>query len=294
MNSLQRERWVDEVLAEVMMALMHDEALCQALIFKGARILNLHLKDSRQSMDIDATAEPAWADAMGSLEAQEAFLDGRLARAVQQHFESHDPVRFTLENAKISRRPSNHHPRGWDMLCASLLVKDHSKAHMRSLPAIELEISAVESYGSDAVEQRNFLGVSANVYALHRIAGEKLRAYLTSLPEYRAKMHGGTREFRVKDLHDLARIVRHRPLTDTKFWLKAMQEFRLACESRLVDCSDPETFKQAWAQARQRYEQDAHLIPIPFEEVEVALDGILTLFSAKGVFPLLFPLVPEN
>ena len=289
MNPIQRERWVNEVLREVMTALMHDEALRDALVFKGAWILNFHLGESRHSMDIDATAEPGWVQEMGSLDGQEAFLREHLPRAVRRHFERQNPVRFTLEDVRFERNPANHHPRGWDMLRMKLVIRDHRMANARGLPPAELEVAAVESYGVDAVEMRDFLGAPARVYALHRIAGEKLRAYLTSLPEYRAKMRGGDREFRVKDLHDLARIVRHRPLADADFWMKAMREFRLACESRFVDCAGPATFKQDWPQARLRYEQDRHLATVPFPEAEAALDEVLAALSRMGAFPLTFP-----
>lgn len=290
MNPSQRERWIDEVLKEVMAALMHDPELRKALIFKGARILNWHLGQSRHSMDIDATMEPSCVQQIGSLDKQEAFLRERLPRAVQRHFESQNPVRFTLGECKFDRKPATGHPRGWDMLLVKLVIQDHQMPHVRFLPPAELEVAAAESYSPDAVEWLDFQGVQACVYTLHRIAGEKLRAYLTSLPAYRLKMGGGTREFRVKDLHDLARIVHHRPLTDTLFWQRAAKEFKLACESRRVDCDGPATFKQEWAQARIRYEQDQHLSTIPFPAAEAALDEVLAGLSQMRVFPMHFPL----
>ena len=109
-------------------------------------------------------------------------------------------------------------------------------AGVRGLPMLEIDVAAPETLGPDAVETITVKGIPARVYALHRIAGEKLRAYLTSLPAYRRKMQGGDREFRVKDLHDIARILRARPVSDAKFWTEASHEFQLACESRLVDC----------------------------------------------------------
>jgi len=293
MNPGQRERWVTEVLREVMTALMHDEALRTALVFKGAWILNLHLGESRHSMDIDAVAEPCWVEEMGSLDREEEFLREHLPMAVRRHFERQNPVRFTLKDAKFERCPANQHPRGWDMLRVKLAISDNQLANPRSLPPAEIEVSAAECYGADAVEWRDFLGVPARVYALHRIAGEKLRAYLTSLPEYRAKMGGGTREVRVKDLHDIARILRYCPMEDVDFWGKAMREFQLACESRFVDCAGPETFKQDWAQVRVRYEQDQHLATVPFPEAEAALDKVLAAFSQMGAFPLAFPVSPR-
>lgn len=294
MNPLQRERWVTEVLREVMTAMMHDEALREALVFKGAWILNLHLGESRHSIDIDAVAEPGWMEEMGSLDKQEAFLREHLLRSVRHHFERQNAVRFTLEHAKFDRNPADRHPRGWDMLRVKLVVRDHRIVNVLGLPPAELEVAAAESYGPDAVEMRDFLGVPVRVYALHRIAGEKLRAYLTSLPEYRLKMRGGDRKSRVKDLHDLARIVRHRPLKDTDFWAKAMREFRLACESRYVDCAGPETFKQDWTEVRLRYEQDQHLMTVPFPEAEAALDEVSGTFLRMGAFPLAFPISPAS
>jgi hypothetical protein len=169
------------------------------------------------------------------------------------------------------------------MLQVKLVIRDPSQANVRSLPPALLEVAAAESYGPDAVEWRDFLGAPALVYSLHRIAGEKMRAYLTSLPEYRKKMHGGTREFRVKDLHDLARIVRQHPLEDLAFWGKVSEEFKLACESRYVDCNGPATFLQDWAQVRLRYEQDRHLSSISWTEAETALNQILKGISQRRV-----------
>jgi len=289
MNDLQRNRWVEEVLIEVMKALIHDPKLCEILVFKGAWILNFHLQESRHSRDIDAAAEPGWVRAMGGMEGEEAFLREHLPRAVKRYFERQNPVRFTLSEAKIKRNPKSTHPHGWDMIQVSLLIQDNQKQGVRGLPAAELEIAAPESYSADAIETRDFLGMPAHVYSLHRIAGEKLRAYLTSLPEYRLKM-GAAREFRVKDLHDIARIVRHRPIEHIDFWMKAGHEFRLACESRYVDCLGPETFKQDWEAVRVRYEQDEHLRVVSFVEVESALDQVLEFLRHRGAFPLAYPL----
>src|ERR1035438_826736 len=47
MNRESREHWINEILNEVFLAVIASEPLRNALIFKGARILNLHLGDSR-------------------------------------------------------------------------------------------------------------------------------------------------------------------------------------------------------------------------------------------------------
>jgi len=180
------------------------------------------------------------------------------------------------------------------MIKVKLAIRDNFLAEVRGLPPAEIEIAAPELFGPEAIETCEFLGAPSRVYSLHRIAGEKLRAYLTSPPEYRGKMGGGDREFRVKDLHDLGRILRTKPETDRDFWQKAASEFRLACQSRFVDCQGPKTFYQGWSLARSRYEADMNLARVPFAEAETALNAILGVFTAEGVFPLAFPVVPVS
>jgi len=162
-------------------------------------------------------------------------------------------------------------------------------AGVRGLPMLEIDVAAPETLGPDAVQTITVKGIPARVYALHRIAGEKLRAYLTSLPAYRRKMQGGDREFRVKDLHDIARILRARPVSDVKFWTDAGHEFKLACQSRLVDCRGLESFMENWSQVRERYETDKSLDRVSFDEAEHALKTVVGLIEKQGIFPLEFP-----
>lgn len=88
---------------------------------------------------------------------------------------------------------------------------------------------------------------------------------------------------RVKDLHDIARILRHRPATDTEFWAEAGREFQLACQSRLVDCRGLETFMENWDQARERYETDKNLDAVSFDEAENALKTVVGLLEGQGL-----------
>jgi len=266
------------------------QPLREALIFKGARILNLHLGDSRESLDIDSNVAPELAASFPGLEAQAKFLEEELWPAMRRHFERQVPVRFELVAVKVERRPSKGHPRGWTAFLIRIQVRDNLRAGVVGLPPIEIDVAAPETVGPDAVETMDIKGLQARVYALHRIAGEKLRAYLTSLPAYRRKMSGGERNFRVKDLHDLARILQARPASDLEFWTKARREFGLACESRLVDCRGLESFMECWPLARERYEADANLRVVPFAEAEEALKVVVGLFESRGVFPLTFPL----
>ena len=175
------------------------------------------------------------------------------------------------------------------MILLRIEVQDNSKAEVLGLPRLKIDVAAPETLGPNAVETLNVQGNPARVYALHRIAGEKLRAYLTSLPAYRRKMQGGDRISRVKDLHDIARILRARPVSDAKFWSEAGQEFQLACQSRVVDCRGLESFMDNWSQARERYETDASLRNVPLDEAERALKTVVGLIEKQGIFPLEFP-----
>jgi len=44
MNRADRNSWTNEVLDEVLLAVIASQPLREALIFKGARILNLHIR----------------------------------------------------------------------------------------------------------------------------------------------------------------------------------------------------------------------------------------------------------
>ena len=290
MNPETQKHWIDEVLSEVFLAVIASEPLRNALIFKGARILNLYLGDGRESLDIDSNVAPELVASFPDLEAQARFLEQHLPPALRDYFEHQNPVRFELGGVKVDQRPPKGHPRGWNAFLLRIEVRDNRWAGVKGLPPLEIDVAAPETLGPDAVEVRNVQGLSARVYALHRIAGEKLRAYLTSLPAYRRKMSGGERSSRVKDLHDLARILRARPISDLEFWAKAGREFKLACESRLVDCQGLESFMEDWALAHERYRADGILRAIPFAQAEQALRTVAGLLEEERIFPLNFPM----
>ena len=288
MNRDSRDQWINEILEEVFVAVVASEPLRNALIFKGARILNRHLGDSRQSLDIDSNMAPELVASTPDLEDQATFLEAQIPLALRHHFERQNPVRFKAGRVNVDRQPPKGHLRGWNAFRLRIEVQDNSMAGVHGLPMLEIDVAAPETLGADAVVTLDIQGFPARVYALHRIAGEKLRAYLTSLPAYRKKMKGGDREFRVKDLHDIARILRVRPVSDMEFWGKAGREFKLACESRLVDCLGLESFMEEWPLARQRYETDASLQKVSFTEAEQALRSVVEFIGAQGIFPLQF------
>ena len=201
-----QKKWIDGVLPVVFEAIVAAPKLREALIFKGARILNVHLGTNRQSLDIDSNIAPSLQSAFPDIESQAAFLKQHLPLALRRHFEQQNPVRFSLVDVQVSKKPATGHPRGWTMLEVRVRLQDNRHPKDRSLPAVVMEVAAPELLGPTAVQTITLFGFPAQVYSLERIAGEKLRAYLTSLPAYRKKMGGGLRKFRVKDLHDIARI----------------------------------------------------------------------------------------
>jgi hypothetical protein len=290
MNRQSRDHWNNEILNEVFLAVIASEPLRNALIFKGARILNLHLRENRQSLDLDSNIAPQLVASTPDLGAQARFLEEQIPAALRRHFERQNPVRFALGRVKVDRQPPKGHPRGWDAFHLNINVQDNLLPGVLGLPVIQMDMAAPETLGPDAVETLTVQGIPAKVYALHRIAGEKLRAYLTSLPPYRRKMQGGAREFRVKDLHDIARILRARPASNEEFWTKAGGEFQLACQSRLVDCQGLESFMENWSLARERYEADGSLRNVTFDEAERALKIVTGLIEGQRIFPLEFPI----
>ena len=293
MNPEQQINWKDAVLGEILLAVSAHQALRDALVFKGARILNLHLATQRQSLDIDANLQVEFQRSMPDRLQQADWFEKQLATAIRNHFESRCTVRYVLESVKVAPRPPEvPHPQGWDGLEARIRVSDQRHRGERTLPTVELEIAAPEALGPAAVCNLRIAGVDVRAYALHRIAGEKLRAFLTSLPDYRDKIHSPRRAVRGKDLHDLARVLVAKPIGDTAFWRQAADEFRLACGSRYVDCAGPETFRQAWPATQAAYESEGTLSAVSWAEAERALAEILDHFSQHEVFPLSFQLPP--
>lgn len=221
---------------------------------------------------------------------QADWFDDQLTIALRNHFENQDPVRYKLVSVKIEKRPAqDKHPRGWDGFVAKFKIVDQRLRDTRGMPTLELDLAAHENLGPGAVCELQLDDTSIQAYALHRIAGEKMRAFLSSLPAYRKKIGQNSRDVRAKDLHDLALILAAKPITDTSFWQSAAYEFQLACESRLVDCAGPETFYENWEITQAAYEADATLSAVHWVEAEEALKIVLHVFAEQSVFPLLYP-----
>ena len=162
---------------------------------------------------------------------------------------------------------------------------------MRSLPSLTLDVAAREALRQDSIAPLKIGTATVRAYTLERIAGERLRAYLSSLPHNRAKIGKPGAAVRVKDIFDLARIVRARPLDDHRFWRKAGAKFKLACRSRFIDCQGLQSFEQDLATTRISYGNDT-TIPneIAFQEAWCTLREIVAFLEADKCIPFEFPL----
>jgi hypothetical protein len=242
-------------------------------------------------MDIDANLQLEFQQQHPDRDDQAAWFTDQFARALRQHFEAQEPVRYELSSVKIEKRPAqDRHPRGWDGFVAAFVIIDQKLSGRRGLPTLELDLTAPETLGPEAVCDLPFRDTTLRAYSLHRIAGEKMRAFLSSLPAYRQKISLRPRAVRAKDLHDLALILAAKPITDADFWRKAAHEFRLAYESRLIDCTGRETFQENWSTTQAAYQSDPTLSTIPWSDAESALETIVVFFEREKVFPLEFPL----
>ena len=89
-------------------------------------------------------------------------------------------------------------------------------------------------------------------------------------------------------------IRRRFEIADNALWRTAGREFRLACESRYVDCAGIETFAEDLGTTRQIYEADPTLPKdIPFVEAWATVQAAVELFMGFGIIPFAFP-IPEG
>ncbi|NJL29898.1 MAG: nucleotidyl transferase AbiEii/AbiGii toxin family protein [Thermoanaerobaculia bacterium] len=294
MNEIERKTWQAEVLDRIFELLAAAPDIAESLIFKGARVLNLHLgPGSRQSYDLDSNLSNDFLQRYPQLDDQRRWLEAEIFRHVHRGFEREDPVRYRLDRITVEARPPRSHPRGWDAFKVILGVLDNRRPS-RGLPRLEIDVVAPEELSETSVVSLDHSGHLIRAYSLERIAGEKPRAFLQSLPAYITKIDRKPRSQRVKDVYDLARILNARPISDKVFWEAAGRQFRLACRSRFVDCSGIATFEQELTATRMDYEQ-SKVLPkdIGFDEAWTGLRAIIGLWTDVGIVPLEFPL-PEK
>lgn len=118
-----------------------------------------------------------------------------------------------------------------------------------------------EPLGAHAIAPLHLGNHVVSAYTLERLAGEKLRAFLSTLPTHRKKLGGGDRAVRAKDLYDLAGILAEHPISNDAFWQVVFDEFRMACAARYVDCAGAESFFQDIDVTRATYRSDRTIPP---------------------------------
>lgn len=291
MNPSDANKWKSDVLSHILLALAASHELKQVLVYKGALILNKRLSTDRMSLDIDSNLLQAFVSACPEKKEQEAFLEKAFSDAISKYFSRQSPVRYVLSSIKIQKSPITNHPLGWDAFSIKISINDNKNSGVRGLPALTIDVAAPETLSEASVSEIDLGGNIVNAYTLERIAGEKMRAFLSTLPAYRAKVKKLGEAVRVKDLYDLARITSVRPISDELFWETTAEEFRLACSSRYIDCEGIQTFKENWAETQKLYEEDA-ILPkdVRFDEIDRMITELSGFLLLKGITPFSNPL----
>ncbi len=293
MNPSESERWKSEVLDEILVALAADSGTPKCLVFKAARILNarLGLGAGRQSLDLDSNMTKEFVEGRPDRGEQRQYLELFLQRALSRQFERRDPVRFELKRVGIDPRPPQSHPLGWHGFRARLTVIDLARSGTRGLPGIEIDLAAPEELLSSSVSPLTIDGHSLNAYTLERIAGEKLRAFLSSLPAYKRKINKQDVSIRAKDLYDLVRIHQAFPCSESDFWERVGGEFHIACRSRYVDCEGLES----WDVTSDSYTKDPTIpADVGLERARHTLAEIVARLIEYKIIPFRFPIDPSQ
>jgi len=294
MNKTEQNQWKNKVLEFALEAFARHEPLRSVLVFKGARILNTRLGDTplRQSFDLDSNLNVQCADKHPLKADLITFLKEQSEAAIKKHISRQDPAHFKLNFVSVEAKPKDSHPFNWDGYVVKINMADNARPEIKSPPNAEIDIASPETLGPDAVSDLDLPnGLTVHAYTLERIAGEKMRAFLSSLPAYLVKVGRRNDAVRVKDLYDLARIRRACEVKNNTFWQTAGHEFRLACESRFIDCVGIETFSKNLDTTRQLYDSDPTLPKdISFDEAWTTIQEIVILFEQLGIIPFTFAL----
>lgn len=287
--------WRQEALDHVFAAIAASETLAANLVFKGARVLSARLHDDgRQSLDLDTNLTRTFLDAYPDRDQQGRALEEAIDRALRIYFARQDPVYYSVKQVRVTTKLTKRHPWGWDAFEVGINLADTRHPSVIGIPRLTIDVAAPEALGPCATAPLEVDGHEVIAYTTPRIAGEKLRAFLTSLPAYRAKLGGRGDSVRVRDLFDLARIDRQETVADTPFWRIAAEEFRIACASRYVDCDGLPSFAENVDVTRATYMRDPSLTRISFEEAWGTLQAVVELLERWGVVPFTFPLPPRN
>jgi hypothetical protein len=292
MDEKTRNSWKNDLLDIIFDALAESEVLIDCIVFKGARILNKRLDSySRQSLDIDANMLAEFVQQYASYAELSSILEKEIEQVIKNHFEEQSPVTYELDKIKIIKKPHKDHELGWNAFEVIISVQDLSRPSTRGLPNLKIDIAAPEVLGDDSISSLDIGGGTIKAYTLERIAGEKLRAFLSTLPAYREKVSKPGKAVRVKDIYDLARIIKQYPISNKDFWRKVGIEFRRACESRYIDCLGQSSFEEDILITEESYKSDTTLPDdISFEMAWGDLCEIVEYFNKEKIVPFSFSL----
>jgi len=292
LDKVTANSWKNKVLDIVFEALAESDVIVDCIVFKGARVLNKRLGAySRQSLDIDANMLTEFVKKHQDYEELRNILEREIGDAINNYFEKQDPVVYTLEKIKIVKKPRKDHKLGWDAFEVIISVKDLSRANIRGLPNLKIDIAAPEKLGKESISTLNVGSGTVKAYTLERIAGEKLRAFLSSLPAYRIKVSKPGKAIRAKDVYDIARILKRQPISKKTFWDKVGSEFTMACESRYIDCLGEDTFEEDILITKETYDVDQSLSEdISFELAWRSLREVIDYLVYSKIIPFSFPL----
>lgn len=292
MNPKEQNRWKNELLELVLVAFAIHAPLRNMLVFKGARILNLLLGETlRESLDIDSNLDLGFTAVHSELVDQKEYLRRETERALSLFFSRQEPVRYALRSVSVEMKPEGGHPFGWTGFIIRISVQDNKRPNVIKPPVVELDVASPEELCSSSIADLKVDDHSIRAYTIERIAGEKMRAFLSSLPAYIRKIGRRTDNRRVKDVYDLARIRRHYDFKLGNFWKDVGNEFKTACRSRFIDCEGISTFSEDIEITRNNYDNDPTLPKdIDFDEAWKSLENAVEIFENIGIVPFRFPL----
>ena len=290
MNSEQRDIWKNEVLDAIFEGLAASAELRGVLVYKGARVLNRRLGDGgRQSLDLDTNLSPDFVAQTPGREDQAKYIERHFRLTLTRYFERQSPVRYSILGLRVRLKPPREHPRGWNALEVAISLADNTNPQVHGLPRITIDVAAPEHLLPSSTAPLRIGEHDVVAYSVERMAGEKLRAFLSSLPTYRQKLRRPGDARRVKDIYDFARICRRHTPDEVDFWRRAGRDFRAACASRFVDCNGIASFSENLDVTRDAYDKDP-TIPkdISFDAAWDLLESVVSLFDREQIVPFSF------
>lgn len=292
MDEKTRNSWKNDLLDIVFDALAESETLLDCIVFKGARILNKRLDSyTRQSLDIDANMLEEFFAQYETYAELSSILEKEIEQVIKNYFEAQSPVTYELDKIKIIKKPHKDHELGWNAFEVIISVRDLSLTGTRGLPNLKIDIAAPEVLGKESISSLDIGSGTVKAYTVERIAGEKLRAFLSSLPAYRKKVRKPGKAVRAKDIYDLARVINQHHISDKVFWDKVSIEFIRACESRYIDCLGKASFEEDISITEETYKSDTTLPEdISFEMAWGSVCEIVNYFEKEKVVPFSFTL----